>query len=213
MKEGYTEIIFIWDKSGSMQSVYEDALGGFNNFIEDQKDDNDDTRVTLVLFDNQIENKFDSKPIQDILAFTKRDYKLGGTTALLDAIGFTMNRVGNAFNELEENQRPQNVIMVIQTDGMENASKEFSNEKIKEMIKHQKEVYKWTIIYLGACLDAFSSQNDIGIRPNSMMDYSNYSTNDAFMATSMSIKDAKKGMIMKSMSSYLEKQDKQIKNK
>jgi uncharacterized protein YegL len=207
MKKGYTEIIFIWDKSGSMQSVYEDALGGFNNFIEDQKEDNDDTRVTLVLFDNQIENKFDSNPIEDIHTFTKKDYLLGGNTALLDAIGFTMKKVGKRFTELKENERPENVIMVIQTDGMENASCTFTNKQIKEMIKHQEEVYNWKVIYLGANLNAFDSGNDIGLHVNRMMDYSNYSTNDAFMATSMSIKDAKKGMQMEQMNTYLEKQE------
>lgn len=207
MKKGYTEIVFIWDKSGSMQSVYEDALGGFNNFIQDQKEDNDDTRVTLVLFDDQIENKFDSNPIQDIHTFTKKDYLLGGNTALLDAIGFTMKKASKRFTELQDNERPENVIMVIQTDGMENASRTFTNKQIKEMIKHKEEVCNWKVIYLGANLNAFDSSNDIGLHVNSMMNYSNYNTKDAFMATSMSIKDVKKGMQMEQMNMYLEKQE------
>jgi len=210
MKAGYTEIAFIWDKSGSMCYMYADALGGFNSFVQDQKKDNDDTRLTLIQFDHEVDEVFTSKPISEIKEFTNEDYKLRGSTALLDAVGSTINRLGKRLSDMDETERPENVIVVIQTDGEENSSREFTNTQIQDMIKHQEEKYNWDIVYLGANASAFSSNNNIGIAAHKLADYSNSTTTAAYSATSARIKDIKAGLDLRAMASYLADADASI---
>lgn len=162
MNKNLTEIIFLLDRSGSMRGLERDTIGGFNAFIEKQKEVPGETIVTTVLFDDRYEilwNGVSAKEIQ----LTEKEYYVRGMTALLDALGKTILDVSNRLAMTEESKRPGKVIFVITTDGMENSSKEFTYEKVRELIKHQKEKYNWEFIFLGANIDAAKEAGSIGI--------------------------------------------------
>ncbi|MFB4168569.1 VWA domain-containing protein [Virgibacillus sp. JSM 102003] len=160
---GYvTEIIFLLDRSGSMAGLESDTIGGFNAFIEKQSKLEGETILTSVLFDNKYEvlwNGVDAKNVR----LTENEYYVRGTTALLDAVGKTILDVGYRLSRSCKEQEPDNVIVVITTDGMENASREFSYKKVKELIKHQQDKYNWEFIFMGANIDAAKEANNIGI--------------------------------------------------
>ncbi|MFN7249690.1 MAG: vWA domain-containing protein [Anaerobacillus sp.] len=162
MKTNLTEIIFLLDRSGSMAGLERDTIGGFNSFIERQTKLEGDTVVTTVLFDDKYEIICDGVPAEDA-RLTSDNYFVRGTTALLDAIGKTIVDVGLRLVKTKEDERPSNVIFVITTDGMENASRKFSYEKVEEMIRHQKERYNWEFIFLGANIDSKTEADSIGI--------------------------------------------------
>ncbi|WP_423801252.1 vWA domain-containing protein [Neobacillus sp. SAB-20_R2A] len=162
MNTNMTEIIFLLDRSGSMAGLESDTIGGFNGFIEKQRKLEGETRVTTVLFDDQYEilwNGVDARQIN----LTDQEYYVRGMTAMLDAVGKTILDVGYRLSKTPENDKPGKVILVITTDGMENASSEFSYTKVKELIKHQKEKYNWEFIFLGANIDAKEEAGCLGI--------------------------------------------------
>ncbi|MFA9422973.1 MAG: hypothetical protein ACERLG_05320 [Sedimentibacter sp.] len=163
MKQNLTELVFILDKSGSMSGLEQDTIGGFNSMLEKQKKENSEAFVTTVLFDNNFELLHDRFNIRKIKPITKKEYFVGGTTALLDAMGNTINRIGKILSESKEEERPEKVIFVIITDGMENSSHEFTHSKIKQMIEQQKSKYSWDFIFLGANIDAIKTASNIGI--------------------------------------------------
>lgn len=145
-----------------MAGLERDTIGGFNSFIERQTKLEGDTVVTTVLFDDKYEIICDGVPAEDA-RLTSDNYFVRGTTALLDAIGKTIVDVGLRLVKTKEDERPSNVIFVITTDGMENASRKFSYEKVEEMIRHQKERYNWEFIFLGANIDSKTEADSIGI--------------------------------------------------
>lgn len=162
MKNELTEIIFLLDRSGSMEGLESDTIGGFNALLKKQCQLEGETVVTAVLFDDQYEvlwNGIDAKRVK----LTDKEYYVRGCTALLDAIGRTILDVGYRLSNISEEQKPGKVIFVITTDGMENASSEFTYKKIKELIKHQKEKYNWEFIFMGANMDAIQEADNIGI--------------------------------------------------
>lgn len=163
MKKNLTEMVFILDRSGSMSYLENDTIGGFNSMIIKQKQEEGEAYVTTVLFDDQYKILHDHINIQDIPELTNQDYYARGMTALLDAIGRTVNSVGERLSNTPEEERPEKVIVVITTDGLENASREFTKSAIKEMIEHQQEKYSWTFIFLGANMDAVEEAADLGI--------------------------------------------------
>ena len=142
MNLNLTEIVFLIDRSGSMGGLETDTIGGFNAFIENQKQIEGDTAVTTVLFDDKYELLYNGIEAEKV-KLSNKEYFVRGSTALLDAIGKTIIDVGYRLSVMEESQRPAKVIFVITTDGMENASKEFTYKKVKELIKHQQEKYQW----------------------------------------------------------------------
>jgi uncharacterized protein YegL len=160
MRKNHTEIVCIVDRSGSMASIKTDAEGGFDSFIVEQKKVKGTASVTLVLFDDKYEVAYQDKDLKNVplLNLVPR-----GNTALLDAIGRTINEVGSRLASTAEKDRPGKVMVCIVTDGQENASKEFTKTKIKEMIDHQRSKYSWEFSYLGANQDAFAEANQIGI--------------------------------------------------
>lgn len=164
MKENLTEIIFILDRSGSMQSLTQDTIGGFNSFIEKQKELPGEALVTVVMFDDQYEFLYDGVNIQSLPILTTKEYFARGTTALLDAIGKTINIVGVRLSNLAEEERPSKVLMIITTDGKENASKEFTYDAIKRMIDLQSNTYSWEFIFLGADLSAVDYSIGLGVK-------------------------------------------------
>jgi uncharacterized protein YegL len=170
MNSNLTEIIFLLDRSGSMGGLERDTIGGFNAFIDNQKKLEGKTLVTGVLFDDQYEvvwNGVDAEKVK----LTAEEYYVRGCTALLDAIGKTILDVGYRLSKTNEGNRPGKVIFVITTDGFENASREFTYKKVKELIKHQQEKYNWDFIFLGANIDAEREADNLGIHSQSAFSF------------------------------------------
>jgi hypothetical protein len=162
MNRDLTEIIFLLDRSGSMAGLETDTIGGFNAFIEKQRQLEGETIVTAVLFDDRYEILWNGIDANKAI-LTDKEYYVRGSTALLDAVGKTILDVGYRLSKTSEETRPGKVIFVITTDGLENSSREFSYEKVKELIKHQQEKYNWEFIFLGANIDAAKEAGNIGI--------------------------------------------------
>lgn len=171
MKKNLTEIIFILDRSGSMDLLTEDTIGGYNSYIENQKKEDGEALVTTVLFDDKYEILHDGVNIKDIKPITNKEYFARGCTALLDAVGKTITNVGARLNNTPEEERPEKVIMIITTDGKENASVEYTKAKIKEMIEEQTNKYSWQFIFLGANIDAVAEAESIGINSKFASNY------------------------------------------
>ena len=163
MKKNLTEMVFILDRSGSMQRLTDDTIGGFNSMIENQKKEEGEAFVTTVLFDDEYELLHDHIDINEVQPITNAEYYARGLTALLDAVGNTINFIGNRLSATPEDERPDKVIFVITTDGMENASREFVKSTVKEMIEHQQNKYSWTFMFLGANMDAVVEAASLGI--------------------------------------------------
>jgi hypothetical protein len=162
MDMNLTEIVFLIDRSGSMAGLESDTIGGFNAFIENQTRLEGKVIVTAVLFDDKYEilwNGIDADKVE----LSGKEYYVRGCTALLDAVGKTILDVGLRLSKTSESKRPGKVIFVITTDGMENASREFTYEKVRKLIKHQQEKYGWELIFLGANIDAAKEAGNIGI--------------------------------------------------
>lgn len=164
MKKNHTELVCIIDRSGSMESIKDDAIGGFNSFLESQRGVPGTASVTLVLFDDRYEVVHENVDLKVIENLTDKTFVPRGMTALLDAVGKTINTIGERLSKTDEDQRPEKVMVCILTDGMENSSKEFSREKIKEMVNHQRDKYKWEFSFLAANQDAFCEAGKIGIK-------------------------------------------------
>lgn len=163
MKENLSEVVFILDRSGSMGGLESDTIGGYNQFLAKQKEVEGDAFITTVLFDDEYELLHDRVDIKKVKAITKEEYYVRGTTALFDAIGKTIDDIGDKLNTINEIERPSKVIFVIITDGMENASHLYSHKQIKKMIDHQKTKYNWEFMFLGANFDAEAFAESISI--------------------------------------------------
>lgn len=171
MNTNLTEIVFILDRSGSMMDLTEDTIGGFNSFVEKQKNEPGEALLTTILFDDQYDILHNGMNLKEVQPLTRDHYWARGMTAMYDAIGKAINEVGQRLSETPEQYRPGKVIFVITTDGMENASREFTQAKVKEMIQHQTEKYNWDFIFLGANIDSVQTAKNIGIRADYAADY------------------------------------------
>ena len=171
MKKNLTELIFILDRSGSMSGLEKDTIGGFNSMLKKQKDEEGEAIVTTVLFDNRYELLHDRINIKGISPITDKEYFVRGTTALLDAVGRTIEKIENAQKHTLEEERASKVLFVITTDGMENSSKRYNYEKIRRMIKDKKKEFGWEFIFLGANIDAVSAAESIGISRDRATNY------------------------------------------
>lgn len=163
MKKGLTELVFILDKSGSMGGLEADTIGGYNAMLTKQQSVEGDCMITTVLFDNHYELLHDRIDIRAVSPISENEYRIGGSTALLDAIGRTIQKIGNAQKHTADDYRAEKVIFVIITDGEENSSREYSAEKVKTQIEHQKSKYGWEFIFLGANIDAVETAGRFGI--------------------------------------------------
>lgn len=170
MKRNVTEIIFLLDRSGSMGGLESDTIGGFNGFLEKQRQLEGKTIVTTVLFDDRYELLWSGVDAEKV-RLTANEYFVRGSTALLDAVGKAILDVGCRLSNTPEAERPGKVIFVITTDGMENASREFTYKKVKELIRHQQEKYSWEFVFLGANMDAAKEAGNIGIHRDSAFDF------------------------------------------
>ncbi len=191
MKKNLAEIVFIIDRSGSMNGLEEDTIGGYNQFLSKQKEVEGEAVVSTILFDDKFEVLHDRIDIKKVNPITTKEYYVRGTTALYDAIGRSINHIGNVLHLTKEEDRPEKVIFVIITDGMENSSREFSHYIIKDMIEHQKTKYSWEFLFLGANFDAESFAESISISRDRAVryQYSGYGIRSNYSALSEAIFD------------------------
>lgn len=171
MKKNLTEIIFILDRSGSMSGLEADTIGGFNSMIEKQKKADGEAMISTVLFDNVSEVILDRVSVLDIQPMTDKDYTVRGCTALLDAIGGAIHHIGNIHKYARAEDVPEHTLFVITTDGMENASRHYNAERVKQMIERQKARYGWEFLFLGANIDAVETARHFGIGADRAVNY------------------------------------------
>ena len=167
-----TDVTVILDRSGSMQKIASDAIGGFNEFLAEQERQAGDCRLTLIQFDNQYEVVYAAQPIAQAPRLTEDTFQPRGSTALLDAIGRTIDRTGRRLAALSEDERPDRVMLVIITDGLENASSDFTREQIFGMISRQRDVFNWSFLFLAANQDAIAEGAKMGIGAQQSLDFS-----------------------------------------
>lgn len=171
MEKGTTELVFILDKSGSMSGMEEDTIGGFNSMIEKQKQLDGKVYVSTVLFSNDSEVLHDRQSLDEIKPLTTSDYVVGGCTALLDALGSAIHHIGNVHKYARKEDVPERTVFVITTDGMENASRSYSAEQVKSMVRRQQEKYGWEFLFVAANIDAVETARNIGIRKERAANY------------------------------------------
>ncbi|WP_338469731.1 hypothetical protein R4Z10_13025 [Niallia sp. XMNu-256] len=171
MTRNRTELVFILDKSGSMAELEGDTIGGFNAMLKKQQKAEGEAFVTNVLFDHRYTLLHDRMPIKGVLPMTEKDYEVEGTTALLDAIGITIQKMIHIQKRTLVEERSNQILFVITTDGMENASREYTTDQIKKMIEYQKQNDDWNFLFLGANIDAISTASQFGIDEDFAVDY------------------------------------------
>ena len=168
--KNYTDINILVDRSGSMQPIAKDMIGGLTTFIQTQRELKQEANISYYLFDDQYEVVFENKPLAEV---KDSDVTLvpRGWTALVDSLGKTINAVGERLSKLSEEEKPNRVLIVTITDGADNRSREFTNSQLKEMVHHQRDVYAWDFVFLGANIDSFSTGGSIGIYKGSTCNY------------------------------------------
>ncbi|MBQ3150608.1 MAG: hypothetical protein IJB86_05115 [Clostridia bacterium] len=171
MKKGLTELVFILDRSGSMSGLEKDTIGGFNSMIEKQKALDGECYVSTVLFDNVSEVIHDRVKLSEIKPMTDKDYFVRGSTALIDALGSAIHHIGNVHKYARDEDVPENTVFVITTDGMENASRNYSSAKVRSMIERQKKKYGWEFLFIGANIDAVETAENYGIDADRAVNY------------------------------------------
>ncbi len=166
-----TELVFILDRSGSMSGLEKDTIGGFNSMLEKQRKEPGDAVVSTVLFDNEIEVVHDRIDIKAVPRLTEEDYFVRGCTALLDAVGGAIRHIGNVHKYARREDVPEKTLFIITTDGLENASRYYTYDKVRSMIERQKGRYGWEFIFLGANIDAAEEARRFGIDESMAANY------------------------------------------
>lgn len=171
MRKGLTEVVFILDRSGSMSGLEADTIGGFNSMIDKQKKEEGEAYISTVLFDDRTEVLYDRVPVSKIEHMNDSQYYVRGCTALLDALGGAIHHIGNVHKYARDEDVPEKTLFIITTDGMENASRIYSYDKIKKMVEKQKKKYGWEFIFLGANIDAIEVAGKLGVSANRAINY------------------------------------------
>lgn len=171
MKKGLTELVFVLDMSGSMYGLTDDTIGGFNSTIEQQKQGEGQALVSTVLFNTDTHVLHDRVDIERVEPMTRESYRPGGGTALIDALGGAIHHIANIYKYAREEDVPEHTMFVITTDGMENASRKYSSDKVKRMVEHEKRKYGWEFIFLGANIDAVETAAKYGIDSSRTVNY------------------------------------------
>ncbi|MDO4557146.1 MAG: VWA domain-containing protein, partial [Lachnospiraceae bacterium] len=168
---GLTEVVFILDRSGSMSGLEADTIGGFNSMINKQKKEDGEALISTILFDDESEVLHDRVDLRKIEPMNDKQYYVRGCTALLDAVGGAIHHIGNVHRYAREEDRPEKTIFIITTDGMENSSRKYTYDKVKTMVKRQKDRYGWEFLFLGANIDAIKEAERFGIKANRAVNY------------------------------------------
>lgn len=163
MRKGLTELVFILDRSGSMQGLEKDTIGGYNSLLKKQKKEKGDAIISTIIFDDVSQVLHDRKSIKKVKKLSDKDYTVRGCTALLDAVGGAIHHIGNVHKYIREEDKPEKTMFVIITDGMENASHRYSAEQVKKMIEKKKKKQGWEFLFLGANIDAVETAANLGI--------------------------------------------------
>ena len=171
MKKNLTELVFILDKSGSMHGLEKDTIGGFNSIIEEQKQKDGECLVSTVLFNQDTQVVHDRAPLDKVSPMTGRDYRVGGCTALVDALGGAIHHIGNVHKYARNEDVPEKTLFIITTDGLENASHIYTAEQVKQMIGREEKKYGWEFLFLGANIDAVETATMYGISRDHAVDY------------------------------------------
>lgn len=171
MKTNHTDITIVLDRSGSMASVVDDTIGGFNRFLDDQRKAPGTAVITLHQFDDQFETPMKAQDVKSAPQLTARTFVPRGMTALLDAIGRAIGDTGARLQSLDENERAAKVVFVIITDGHENASHEYNHARVFEMIEHQRSRYNWEFVFIGANQDAIKVASKLGMPIGNAINY------------------------------------------
>ena len=179
-----THIYFLLDRSGSMQSIVEDTVGGFDAFIAEQRQGSGECRVTLAQFDDDYEEVYADLPVADVPSLVLQPR---GTTALLDSVARLINDAGRRLEALPEDRRPGTVIVGIMTDGLENASREWTHPQVKQLIERQTNDYQWQFLYLGADQDAVEVGMSIGVGAGHSVTYGRGRVKQAMAATAANV--------------------------
>lgn len=170
-KENFTSINVIIDQSGSMHNLAADTVGGFNNFLTDQKALPSEAVLTLCTFNTDYRLVHDFVKLSEVPNLTSKVYSPNGGTALLDAMGATMTEVGKKLAALDESERPSKVIFLVITDGQENSSHKYTKTQIADMVKHQSDTYSWEFVFMGANIDSFAEASSLGVSTQNTMNY------------------------------------------
>lgn len=186
MKKGLTHIIFVVDRSGSMSGIANDMIGGYNTFIEEQKKTPGECFVSFYQFDDIYEMVMERVKLSDVPPLTKDTYRPRNSTALYDALGKTINEYGVYLNGLKEEDKPERILFVTITDGLNNASREFNLTQVREMIKVQTETYSWDFVFLGSNIDAWEAGDSLGVARSATLQFASCagSVNAAFNSLS-----------------------------
>ena len=171
MKKGLTEIVFILDRSGSMSGLETDTIGGYNGMLAKQKKEEGEALISTILFDDRVEVLHDRKNLNSVEPMTDKEYFVRGCTALLDAVGQAIRHIGDTQKALPDDEKPEKTLFIITTDGMENASKEYSYAKVKKMVEKKKKKHGWEFIFLGANIDAIDVAGKFGVAANRAVRY------------------------------------------
>lgn len=171
MKKGLTELVMILDRSGSMSGLEKDTIGGFNGMIEKQKKEEGEAYVSVILFDDRTEVIYDRVSIDKVEPLTDKQYFVRGCTALLDAVGGAIHHISTVHKYARSEDVPEKTIFMITTDGMENASRIYTYDKIRRMIERRKEKYNWEFLFIGANIDAIGEAARFGIDASRAANY------------------------------------------
>ncbi len=171
MKNNTTELVFILDRSGSMAGLESDTVGGFNALIEKQRRQQGECYVSTVLFDNDSTVVHDRVRLSEVKKMTLDDYIVGGCTALIDAVGGAVHHIGNIHKYARPEDVPERTLFVITTDGLENASRRYTSDRVKAMVERQKSRYGWEFLFIGANIDAVETAGGLGIGANRAANY------------------------------------------
>lgn len=191
MKDNLTEIVAILDRSGSMAPYIKDNIGGFNRFVKEQREQDGEANLTLTIFDNEHTLVHDGININDVPELTSETYFARNWTALYDAICTTIDRVGQRLSNMAEEDRPSQVIVLIMTDGAENASTEFTVDNVRQRIETQQNEYNWKFTFIGANQDAILAASNLGIHANSALNNSQAKYGQTYSLLSQTVSTAR----------------------
>ncbi|MCR5090093.1 MAG: hypothetical protein K6C08_11360 [Oscillospiraceae bacterium] len=209
MKKDLTELVFILDMSGSMESLTDDTIGGFNSILREQSEKDGEVLVSTYLFNDRSRLLHDRLPIADVAPMSRKDYRAAGCTALADTLGDAIRHIVDIHRYAREEDIPAHTLFVITTDGMENASSRYSSEQIGHMIRHEEEKYGWEFVFLAANIDAVETASRYGIGRERAVDYVSdpIGTGAVYRSINCAIGNVRRGRRLKESAEWREATD------